>query len=199
MTMGRLAGRRFANALGKRGWLAALAASFLSVALLLLVPKAHAQVSKEYQLKAAFLYNFTKFVEWAPEHFKTAESPIVIGMLAKNPFGPELERIVQGRKVNGRELVIKTVGSPGDVLTIDLLFTAAGEEPALANLLDPAHAAGVLTVGESQRFTKLGGIITFTMEADKVRFEINQEMAEKARLKISSQLLKLAVVVRKKP
>ncbi len=157
-----------------------------------------AEVTKEYQIKAAFLYNFTKFVEWPADHFATADAPIVIGVLGKNPFGDELGNIVQGRKVNGRAIVITAVVSATEVAAVDLVFVAAGEEPRLEGLVAVLHAHGVLTVGESPRFVALGGIINFVLEGDKIRFEIDTAAAERSGLRLSSQLLKLAAVVRRK-
>jgi hypothetical protein len=157
-----------------------------------------AEVSKEYQVKAAFLYNFTKFVEWPPASFADATSPIVIGVLGQNPFGHELERIVQGRTVNGRAISVIFIHTAGEVpaLHLHLLFVPAGEETRL-----PSAAwqnAAVVAVGESADFAALGGTIIFTREADKVRFAIKLESAERAGLKISAQLLKLATEVHRK-
>lgn len=155
-------------------------------------------VSKEYQLKAAFLYNFTKFIEWPPQHFHDARQPITIGVLGRDPFGGELERVVEGRTVNGRAIVVKVLTSASEVLGVDLVFVGAEEEARFAESLVARDGVHVVTVGESPRSAALGAVITFTMEADKVRFEINQGGAEKAGLKISAQLLKLATVVRKR-
>jgi hypothetical protein len=155
------------------------------------------EVSKEYQVKAAFLYNFTKFVEWPASRFPDATSPIVIAVLGRNPFGAELEAIVRERKVNGRGLVVKVIDSADAAASAHLLFVDAGVEDRLVGKMDALQKAGVLLVGESPRFIAAGGIINFTLEADKVRFQINPQAGEQAGLKISAQLLKLAVIVRK--
>lgn len=157
----------------------------------------HAEVSKEYQLKAAFLYNFTKFVEWPTARFANETSPIVIGMLGRNPFGGELEKITEGRTVNGRPIVVKSIATAEEVAAVHLLFVPGGEETRL-----PAavwQSAAIVAVGESQSFAALGGTIMFTREGDKIRFEINIAAAERSRLKVSSQLQKLATVVRRQP
>lgn len=156
----------------------------------------HAEVSKEYQLKAAFLYNFTKFVEWPAARFAEANSPIVIGVLGQNPFDGELDKIVSGRTVNGRAILVKLIHSADELAAVHLLFVPAGEETRL-----PAAAwtnAALVAVGESESFAALGGTITFTHEGDKLRFEINIAAAERDGLKISAQLQKLATVVRRK-
>ncbi len=160
--------------------------------------EAPAVVSKEYQLKAAFLYNFTKFVEWPSARFPTATSPIVIGIFRQNPFGDELEKIVKGRMVNHRPIVVKRVQTAEDVLTVHLLFIPVGEENNLPDIT--WTKAAVLAVGESESFATppSDGTIAFTHEGDKVRFAINLESAENSGLKISAQLLKLASDVHRK-
>lgn len=169
----------------------------LAILGLLSFSPARADTSKEYQLKAAFLYNFTKFVEWPAPHVPQAASPIVIAVLGDNPFGDELENAVRGRLVNGRPIVVKIVDSPDEAGAAQVLFVGANEERRLGDSLDALHRASVLTVGETRRFAAMGGIITFTLTADKVRFEINQDAGEQAGLKINAQLLKLATPVRK--
>jgi hypothetical protein len=160
---------------------------------------ADAEVSKEYQVKAAFLYNFTKFVEWPAASFADETSPIVIGVLGQNPFGHELEKIVQGRTVNRRTISVIFIPTAAEMPArhVHLLFVPAGEETRL-----PATVwrdAAVVAVGESARFIALGGTIVFTREADKIHFVINLESAERAGLKISAQLLKLATAVHRQP
>lgn len=155
-------------------------------------------VSKEYRLKAAFLYNFTKFIEWPAARFADETSPVVIGVLGNNPFGDELEKVVKGRTVKGRDIVVKLVTSADEAPTTHILFVPAGEEPRLA-ATDSWRKIAVVVVGESPRFAPLGGAITFKPEADKVRFTIDLAAAESVGLKISAQLLKLAVEVHRKP
>lgn len=153
--------------------------------------------SKEYRIKAAFLYNFTKFIEWPPRHFATDSQPIVIGVVGRNPFDSELEDLVRGRKVNGREIVVKVFESGAGAETADLLFIGVGAEPLLDELIEKLRTRAVLTVGESSRFTALGGTITFTVEREKVRFEIDEAAAKRGGVKLSAQLLKLAASVRR--
>ena len=156
----------------------------------------HADVSKEYQLKAAFLFNFTKFVEWPTARFADETSPIVIGVLGRNPFEDELVNIVKGRLVNGRAIAVKSVTAVDNLSSVHLLFVPSGEEPPR-----PAAAwqhTAVVTVGETGAFAALGGTITFKHEGDKVRFDINLVTAERDQLKFSAQLLKLAASVRRK-
>jgi len=159
---------------------------------------ADAPVSKEYQLKAAFLYNFTKFVEWPSHRFAQTNSPIVIGVLGRNPFGDELEKIVKDRKVNGRDILVTNITASAGVKAVHMVFISAGEEELWRETLASLRNTAVLTVGESAVFAQTGGMINFTLQADKVRFEINQDPAETAGLKLSAQLLKLATAVNRK-
>ncbi len=154
-------------------------------------------VSKEYQLKAAFLYNFTKFVEWSSPSFPAPDSPIIIGVLGSNPFGDELDNAVHNRKVGGRAISIRRVQSLAGARGVHLLFVGAADDARLGELRDALKGANVLTVGESDGFAKSGGIITLVVEGDKVRFDINMAAATQASVKISAQLQKLARSVRK--
>ena len=148
-------------------------------------------IPKEYKLKAAFIYNFAKFVEWPAAAFPDTASPIVIGVLGRNPFGDELLNAVKNRKINGRSIHIRQVSTAAEASRTQVLFVSAGEERnfgALKNSL----GAGVLSVGESAAFASQGGTINFSLVEDKLRFEINMAAAHRSQLKISAQLLKLA-------
>lgn len=155
--------------------------------------------SKEYQIKAAFIYNFTKFVEWPAEAFPQPVSPIVIGVLGSNPFGDELRKTVENRRVNGRELVIQPISSPRDLQSVHVLFISASEAGRWSEILRPLQQRPVLTIAETEAFLKEGGMIGFVFDGDKVRFAVNMDSAEAAGIKISAQLQKLASSVRKKP
>ena len=119
-------------------------------------------------------------------------------MLGPNPFGDELAKAVEGRKVNGRDLIVQTAEKIDDVKGVHVLFISAPEDQKLAGHLAALKGKPVLIVGETELFGKNGGIINFTLEGDKVRFEINMETAGGAGLKISAQLQKLAKTVRRK-
>ncbi len=180
-------------------WRRALRASCGALLLAGLAPlAAGAEPPTEYQVKAAFLYNFTKFVEWPPRHFAAAESPITIGVLGADPFNGGLEAVVRGRRVGARPLVIRLLPA-ATAAAVDVLFVPAGQEALLDRAtLASLGEAGVLTVGESPEFGALGGMINLVIEEHKVRFEINQAAAERGGLKLSAQLLKLATTVRRR-
>jgi len=158
-----------------------------------------AEVSKEYQIKAAFLYNFTKFIEWPRERFADAAAPIIIGVFNGGAFEVELGKIVQGRQVNGRSIVVRSVATTADATSAHLIFVPAGEEQRFAETTAVLRETAVVTVGESDRFATLGGMIVFARTEDKVRFAINLEASEQARVRFSAQLLKLASAVHRKP
>ena len=166
----------------------------LSLVWLLSVGDGRAQESQptEYQIKAAFLFNFAKFVEWPPEAFADANSPLVIGVLGENPFGDDLERTIRGKTINNRPLVIKEFRSPAEATNCHILFISTSEKQRLPEILKSLHGTSVLTVGETDRFTETGGMINFVTEGNKIRFQINVEAAKSAGLKVSSKLLSLA-------
>ena len=154
--------------------------------------------SKEHELKAAFLYNFTKFVEWPENSFADASAPFVIGVAGETPCAAQLELIARNRKVNGRTLVIKRLRSPESAKDVHLLFVSASEDARAEKWIASVRNTAALNVGESESFTTRGGAIGLLLEDDKVRFEINISVAEAAGLKVSAQLQKLAKVVRRK-
>ena len=160
-------------------------------------PTAYAEflLLREYQIKAAFLYNFVKFVEWPDEALPDPSAPIALCVLGEDPFGVALESI-NGKTVKGRQLVIKRFVGLQDLEVCRILFISSSEEGRLAQIFGSLKNSSILTVGEMERFIQLGGIISFTMESNKIRFEINADAAERAGLKISSKLLNLAKVVR---
>lgn len=155
-------------------------------------------VSKEYQVKAAFLYNFTKFVEWPSAKFADHQAPIVIGVLGKNPFGTALAEMLKERKVNGREVEFKLVSSVAEIRHLHVLFVAASEASRFEGLETALRENSVLGVGETESFLSQGGAIMFALEDDKLRFEIDMGSAEEASLRISAQLQKLARKVKRK-
>ncbi len=154
-------------------------------------------VAKEQQLKAAFLFNFTKFVEWPAGKFADANAPIRIGVLGSSSFGTAVAEAIKDRKVNGRELRFVPVNTVAEIKGLHALFVGVGEGEKLAGLGAALTAGCVLGVGESESFLRQGGTILLALEGDKVRFEIDLNCAERAHLKISAQLLKLARAVRK--
>lgn len=154
-----------------------------------------ADESLEYQVKSAFLLNFTKFIEWPSAAFEAPDSPIAICILGEDPFGVTLDQIVAGEVVNNRKVTVVRVRRAPASKTCQVLFLNRPEKE-VASLL-PSLEAGVLTVGEGESFIRDGGMIAFVIENRRVRFSANQTAAESAGLKISARLLTVARSVKK--
>jgi YfiR/HmsC-like len=157
----------------------------------------HGQTINEYELKAAFLYNFAKFVEWPPEAFKGPSEPIAICILGENPFGGALEQAVNGKLVDGRKFVIRQVTGPQQASRCHILFVCSPEQKRALSILGELKTAGSLTVGDTDGFASAGGVVNFMVERGKIRFQINLEAAEREKLRISSKLLNLAQIVKR--
>ncbi len=170
-------------------------ALLLLVLLLSAMFPAQAQTSKEYQIKAAFLFNFAQFVEWPSSAFADPSAPISIGVLGDDPFGAVLDQTVEGETINHRKLVIQRSQRAADLKGCHLVFISKSEKSRLTDIFDSLGSASVLTVSETENFARRGGIINFYLDGNKVRFEINADAAQRKGIKISSQLLKLGKVV----
>ena len=159
------------------------------------VARAAQQEPLEYQVKAAFLLNFTKFVECPPGAFADEHSPLAICILGEDPFGDALNEIVKGEAVNGHEIVVSRIGRPPAPKACQVLFVTRAEKDVRKMLgeLGP----GVLTVGEGERFLQDGGVVAFVIENRRVRFDIDQSAAAKGMLNISSRLMNVARSVAK--
>jgi hypothetical protein len=138
----------------------------------------------EYEVKAAFLFNFLKFVEWPAV---TNEASWVIGVLGPDPLGEALDNTVRGKVVNGRPVEVRRYTKPGDVKGCHILFIGRLETEQVGTPARP----GLLTVGEAPGFLKAGGIINFYLEDNRVHFEISAPAAHSAGLHVSPQLLRL--------
>jgi hypothetical protein len=145
----------------------------------------------EYQVKAAFLYNFGKFVEWPTNDFASTNTPLLIGVYGENPFGNDLAGVVQGRNIGGHPVVARLV-SLNELKGCQILFIAQSEQKNIRKILQALDGAGVLTVTENMDSFQSGIMINFIVLDDRIRFEINNTAAEKVGLKLSSKLLMLA-------
>jgi hypothetical protein len=168
----------------------------LGVAMVLVgVVRAQSPTAGEYQVKAAFLYNFAKFVEWPPSSFPDASAPLRICVLGRDPFGQELRNITNEKTVNGRKLEVAHVADLQAARSCHVLFIASSGETPVKQIVEGLRGASVLTVGDSKGFTDQGGMINLVLENDRVQFEVSRKAAEEAGLKISSKLLSVAKVV----
>lgn len=147
----------------------------------------------EYQVKAAFLFNFAKFVDWPPASFTDTNAPFVVGVLGKNVFGDALEQTIRDRRVRNREFEFKNLTSVAEASHCHILFISPSEKEDLTKIIKSLNNASVLTVSETDGFIKAGGMINFTIQDSKIRFQINDLAVKKAGLQISSKLLSLAV------
>lgn len=171
---------------------------FMAFALLLgSSPKAPAEAPslKEYQVKAAFLFNFAQFVEWPTNAFPKAPAPFVIGILGNDPFGTALDEIVRGEKVSNRPFVVQRYQQTEEIKACHVLFINESSNKRLAEILAELKGKNILTVGDTEGFARQGGMICFMTEKNKIRFRINVEAAKSAGLTISSKLLKAAEIV----
>ena len=151
--------------------------------------------STEYQVKAAYLFNFAKFVEWPAGAFRTPNSPLVICVLGSNPFGSELEGSIAGKTVGGRRLEITHLPRGLDASACQIVFIPSSEKGQVREILQRLTGTNALTVGDTSGFTDDGGMINFVWEGDRVRFEANVDAAEHAHLRLSARLLTVAKLV----
>jgi hypothetical protein len=149
----------------------------------------------EYEVKAVFLFNFTQFVEWPDSAFPTAQAPLVIGVLGDDPFGSDLDKAVSGEKIKDHPLVVRRFKRIEDAEPCHILFIGASETEHLSGILGRLKGREILTVGDSDQFTREGGIVRFVTENNRIRLRINIEAAKAAHLTISSKLLSLATIV----
>jgi hypothetical protein len=181
--------------ISSRRWQTAVILVVLVSAQFVTAPNVHAQEAlSEYQVKAAYLFNFLKFVEYPSESFADPLAPIVIGVVGDDPFGDALPQVVIGKTVQGRDLVIHVYRPSEDFRGAHILFISASERKRLPMILSSLRGSSVLTVADTAGFLDAGGMIQFLNENGRVRFAINVNETGRARLKISSKLLSLARV-----
>ena len=188
--------RRLSPRDGPRAW--ALAGLFV-LAWLPLAPGAHAdtggKLTQEYDLKAAFLFNFAQFVDWPADAFPSPSTPITIGILGEDPFGRSIDEVVAQETAHGRALVVRRYPAADRIDACHILFIAASEAGRMESVLALLARRSILTVGETKEFTEHSGIITFGVKQHRLRLRINMAAARAARLTISSKLLRQSEIV----
>lgn len=170
------------------------------LALLLALPagvKAEGKVPTEYEVKAAFLYNFIAFTEWPETAFEQATSPIVIGILGKDPFGASLDAMMKGERVKSRPLIVWRVSRLEDLTRCHILFVSDSEAKQLGDILNRVKTQPILTVSDMAGFAEAGGAVGF-VTADSVKLTINPRAIQTARLALSAKLFRLARLVQPK-
>jgi hypothetical protein len=146
----------------------------------------------ENELKAAFLYNFTKFVEWPAEAFESTNAPIRFAVLGDEEFGARLKLLLKEKKAHGRSFEVQTITSGQDSKNFHIVFVPGLEARRALPVLEVTNKRAILTIGESDEFLGQGGIISLFFDEAQIAFEVNAEPAKKAGLEISSKLLRLA-------
>ena len=155
-----------------------------------------AQVFNEFQVKAAFLYSFAKFVEWPSQTFRSPSAAIVICVLGEDPFGTYLDDAVKDKTAGDRPLAVARIADIPAARECAILFIAQSERRRMPALLASAAMPGLLTVGDTAEFAAQGGVIAMQLEGERIRLKVNLTAADKARLHISSRLLSLATIVK---
>jgi hypothetical protein len=169
--------------------------SALVTAAVLVTTSTTAQTVDEYHVKAAFVFNFAKFIQWPTEAFKTPSDPLVICVVGQDQMANSLRETVNGNAIDGRPVIIRQIAISQGPCDCHILFVGASAMKRFRS--QPKESTGVLTVGETPGFAADGGTINLKLEDGKVRFEINVSEAERQQLHVSSKLLSLAQVVKK--
>jgi len=187
--MALLISRRF-----RAGRLALLGGALLSLAGARAVAQAP-PVLQEYEIKAAYLLNFTRYVEWPADAFSSAEAPIVIGVLGRNPFGPMLEQAIAGRTSHDRRIEVLHLDGVAEAEACHAVFVSREEWRLHPEILKRLVRRGLLTIGEGDDFVRKGGVLGFVPVAQTVHFAVNLEAGRRAGLRVSSRMLALAAAV----
>lgn len=150
---------------------------------------------QEYEIKAGYLVNFPKYIDWPEDAFPDPEAPFKFGILGENPFGDVLGELLRGLELHGRPAVLVSSDDPADLHDCHVVYTALAMDAGAADAIDALRDSRALTVGEQEGFAERGGMINFVRQDAKVKFEVNLKSANRASLNLSARLLRLAVKV----
>jgi hypothetical protein len=153
------------------------------------ITSVHAQEATEFEIKAVYILNFARFIQWPPSAFVSQDTPITIGVVGNSPIYNALEQVIQGETVNGRPLQLKKLQADDAASGCQIVFI---DPAAAAKVVQKVGNKPVLTVSEADNFLQSGGMIHFVTVGETIRFEIDAARAEQARLQISSRLLNLS-------
>ena len=183
--------------LGHCFWLAI----FIVAGVLYGPPQLKAQDPKptEYQVKAVYLFNFARFVAWPGRIAAAGREPFNVCVLGQDPFGPSLDATVSGETIDGVHVAVKRISQPPEAMSCRVLFISSSEDGHLKEILTALDKRSVVTVSDIPWFARSGGMIQFLLEGNRVRFEVNVAALDHAGLSLSSEVLKLAINVRKTP
>jgi YfiR/HmsC-like len=183
----------------RRGFWVRLAALVISLSYVIPISQTQQSRPTEYQVKAAYLYNFGKFVDWSTTGAAVKDDSFAICVLGQDPFGPTLDATLAKQSIEGKNVVARRITKPQEALSCRILFISSSEDRQLNGILAALNGAAVLTVSDIPQFSQRGGMIEFTVEGNNVRFEVNLKIAKNAGLTLSSELLKVAFTVRRNP
>jgi YfiR/HmsC-like len=160
-----------------------------------------AQSSKptDYQVKAAYLYNFGRFIEWPPTAASAKNDSFMVCVLGRDPFGATLDSALAGEIISGKHVVARRISNLQESANCQILFLSADEDGRLKQVIETLNKEAVLTVSDIPKFSQRGGMIQFVLEGNRIRFEVNLTATQHAGLTMSSELLKVASAVRKDP
>lgn len=173
-----------------RAWLVASAVSLLAFS-----SSGSAQGTREYDLKAVFIFRFASFVEWPDSAFRSPDEPLVIGILGKDPFGGALEDVVRSETARNRPIQVRRFADIQDVRDCHILFVSRSEAGRVSQIVRALHGRPILLVSDIDRFPAEGGMIGFTTAESRVQLAINVASVRDAGLTVSSKLLRLARVI----
>ncbi len=162
-------------------------------------PAGSTDKSTGYKVKSAWLFNFAKYTSWPKGSFSSDSDPIRIVIVGKDPFGKILDEVLGGKSIGKRPIVVERVPDPTKLGKAHMVFVGEMGRRDREALLNELSKRAVLTVSERTSFTKEGGVCRFYSEKGKLRFEVNVDASGRAKLDLSSQLLKLAKIVRDRP
>src|SRR6185295_19332417 len=170
--------------------ISALLLLLVSLVMPCLPMQVQAQATNEYRVKAAFILNFVRFIEWPSDAYGEGNW-MVVGIVGDDPFGGSFDQL-NGNIINGKRIAIKHLKATDYLKGCQILFVSSSERGRLGKILESVRGGSVLTIGELTQFNQAGGVIKFVIQDDKVRFEINPAAVRQARLKVSSKLLALS-------
>jgi YfiR/HmsC-like len=153
--------------------------------------------ASEYEVKAVYLFNFAKFVDWPANVTKSQPGPFTICVLGKDPFGPVLDATVADESIGGKRVVARRIAEPPEAFDCQILYISSSEEGRLNTIFGGLARMAILTVSDIPQFSQHGGMIEFVLQGNKIRFDVNLGAAQQAGLSLSSQLLKVASNVRR--
>lgn len=160
-----------------------------------MVSSVDADVMSENDVKAAYIFNFAKFVEWPDKAFASKSAPIVLCVLGEDAMGDALQDL-ESKKIKGRPLTVVRTRSKEQIRSCHILYISESEKKEISDILSKMGGRPCLTVSSVNGFASQGGMIGFVRRGNNVRFEVNPEAVRRAELTVSSRLLNLATIVR---